>query len=163
MKTKNIIICIIIAFFCMGCDLNQKVVVSNEILQKKTYLENHSENNTEQHKDIEQISRIEFIQAINQIEVKSFSDIEVTEQNKSEKIDEEQKIKDRLVDKISKWYETNDVKYIIALSVFILFMFILVLYWFTRLINKLSPKKIGFTFVWVLMLLLIMIGITVCL
>ena len=145
----------------MGCDLNQKVVVNDEILQKKTYLENHSENNNEQHKDIEQISRIEFIQAIKQIEVKSFSDTEVTEQIKSEKIDEEQEIKDRLVDKIGKWYETNDVKYIICLSVFILFMFILVLYWFTRLINKLSPKKIGFTFVWVLMLLLIMIGIAV--
>lgn len=161
MKVKKIIIYIIVAFFCMGCDLNQKVVVNDEILQKKTYLENHSENNNEQHKDIEQISRIEFIQAIKQIEVKSFSDTEVTEQIKSEKIDEEQEIKDRLVDKIGKWYETNDVKYIICLSVFILFMFILVLYWFTRLINKLSPKKIGFTFVWVLMLLLIMIGIAV--
>lgn len=167
MRIKKKLIYIIIAFFCMGCDHSllsppfRKIVVSDEILQKKSLLENYFENNISQHEDIEYISRTEFFEAIQNIKIESNINIENKEILSNNEVSEEQEIKDRLIEKISKWYETNDVKYLICLFIFVFFMFILVLYWFTRLINKLSPKRIGFTFVWVLILFLIMIGIMV--
>ena len=158
---RKIIIYIILAFFFLGC--NPDKIITN----KEDFEGVHIDKYAERISRPELVSsHPEFIPTIEQVEVKVplkevITDEAPNEENSAN--NEEEQIRQMLKEKFNLWYRDNrnTIKYELSIMIFLIFCFILFVYWLVRLVNKLSPNKLGFTLICVTLMSLLLLGIMV--
>ena len=121
---------ILVFFFCMGCDANANLNKHKPIIEKSP----------------------------------TYQDVITEEEveDEYEPVDEDEQLKQILLDKAKEIYAKHRINIISFLVKWIAILFgtVLCLYWIIRLLNLISPYRLGFTFVWVMLCLLSIIYIT---